>query len=453
MLSEGIMRKGKLTHVLNISSILILVFLTSCGPCTFADDYSLPNFEITGVRVLGVDRIYHDGDTIYLGTTANKKNPTLLIDFTTILDDMECTTAKAPLSGTAVTLLADGVQVSLKRPSFPYPHDKFQLQQVENFNIYYYNLCVGDFTLEWSVTSDFMPYEGVDLDLALEAQVDERFCKNPFPICYSISDSVKITLSTKESPPEIQLPSVTIWADGTEVFRTEILNNRQNLNVLWYVTNPDGLILVTSFDANLYETANLADWVGPGEYKVFIVAQTLDPNGNYSMIPISNEIIVVVPGTISSSPTPTSTPTGTPAPIVQCMPILTLDQDYFCRYGPGSQYPIEWQYNSGTSLPIIGENNGWYLVKVDDSRTRTKQCWIGGGIVSGMSGGSCTIPHVGAPNWEPPKATATPQWTQPTPTNTPEDIKVLPVYSIHFMCYDGTNQGQNPICYSGTSPE
>jgi hypothetical protein len=65
-------------------------------------------------------------------------------------------------------------------------------------------------------------------------------------------------------------------------------------------------------------------------------------------------------------------------------PQLTLDRNYFCNHGPGSDYLDVIDFPAGTVLPILATNQaGWWLVQIDDPRTSHTQCWIGVGVPSG----------------------------------------------------------------------
>jgi hypothetical protein len=65
-------------------------------------------------------------------------------------------------------------------------------------------------------------------------------------------------------------------------------------------------------------------------------------------------------------------------------PMLYLDTGAFCRAGPDKEYPEEWSLNAGNTVPIVGSYpNGWWLVKIDDPRTRTECCWVGAGTPLG----------------------------------------------------------------------
>lgn len=89
-----------------------------------------------------------------------------------------------------------------------------------------------------------------------------------------------------------------------------------------------------------------------------------------------------VPTDTRRPPTDTPRPTNTPVPAGP--PILVMDQNYLCRGGPGTQYVELWSFLKGDRKEIIGKSgDGWYLVLIDDERTRKKQCWVGGGVVDG----------------------------------------------------------------------
>lgn len=64
--------------------------------------------------------------------------------------------------------------------------------------------------------------------------------------------------------------------------------------------------------------------------------------------------------------------------------VLFLDQNYNCRGGQSSEYDIVWTFETGSELEIIGKSQAqWWLVRIDDPRTRRQQCWISGGQASG----------------------------------------------------------------------
>lgn len=67
-------------------------------------------------------------------------------------------------------------------------------------------------------------------------------------------------------------------------------------------------------------------------------------------------------------------------------PTLVLDKNYMCRGGPGKQYKKLWTFLAGERLKILGKSGtGWWLIKIDDPRTRKVKCWIGGGVIQGDS--------------------------------------------------------------------
>ncbi len=64
--------------------------------------------------------------------------------------------------------------------------------------------------------------------------------------------------------------------------------------------------------------------------------------------------------------------------------VLFLDQNYNCRGGQSSDYDIIWTFETGSELEIIGKSQAqWWLIRIDDPRTRRQQCWISGGQASG----------------------------------------------------------------------
>lgn len=80
---------------------------------------------------------------------------------------------------------------------------------------------------------------------------------------------------------------------------------------------------------------------------------------------------------------PTARPNPTNPPPAQ-PPRLILDQGYNCRGGPAGSYELIWTFEANSELQLIGRsNNGWWLVRIDDSRTRRKQCWVSGGQPQG----------------------------------------------------------------------
>jgi hypothetical protein len=94
-------------------------------------------------------------------------------------------------------------------------------------------------------------------------------------------------------------------------------------------------------------------------------------------------------------PTPTFTPTASIA-------TLYLEKDYHCRSGPGKVYDILWSLTAGETLKILGKDGtGWWLVELNDPRTRTKTCWIGGGEVSGSESSISLAPIPPTPTPKP----------------------------------------------------
>ena len=97
------------------------------------------------------------------------------------------------------------------------------------------------------------------------------------------------------------------------------------------------------------------------------------------------------------TPTPYIPPTTPPevvVPVVQPVagdpqlpsgpPQLVLDKGYNCRGGPSSEYELIWTFEAGTVLEIIGKSDtGWWLVRINDARTRRQQCWVADGQTQG----------------------------------------------------------------------
>jgi hypothetical protein len=83
---------------------------------------------------------------------------------------------------------------------------------------------------------------------------------------------------------------------------------------------------------------------------------------------------------------PSTTPAFTMLPAPPTLPLfLRLDQGYHCRGGAGTSYPVLRDFTAGTELELIGRSadNAWYLIRIHDSATRKKLCWINGGEVQG----------------------------------------------------------------------
>jgi serine/threonine protein kinase len=92
------------------------------------------------------------------------------------------------------------------------------------------------------------------------------------------------------------------------------------------------------------------------------------------------------------SPPPTNPPQAQVVPVATQAPSLpsasppklTLDQAYNCRGGPASSFELVWTFDAGLVLDIIGKSDsGWWLVRINDPRTRGQQCWISGGTPQG----------------------------------------------------------------------
>ena len=130
--------------------------------------------------------------------------------------------------------------------------------------------------------------------------------------------------------------------------------------------------------------------------EVVITPSTPDPQlptFSPTPLPIQTQIPSPIPSATSrprTSPTITNIPTSTPNE----PPRLLLDKNYFCRGGPGTNHTELWTFLEGDELEILGQYGDiWWLVKIDDQRTRKVRCWIGGGT---PSGNISQVPHS---NW------------------------------------------------------
>jgi len=84
----------------------------------------------------------------------------------------------------------------------------------------------------------------------------------------------------------------------------------------------------------------------------------------------------------TQAPPPTEPPPPTSPPLGS--PTLILDKGYNCRGGPDTSFELIWTFQTGVQLEIIGRSdNGWWLVRINDARTRRQQCWISGGQAEG----------------------------------------------------------------------
>lgn len=79
----------------------------------------------------------------------------------------------------------------------------------------------------------------------------------------------------------------------------------------------------------------------------------------------------------TDAPTPTRVPSNTPVPLTEPA-MLILEVNSHCRGGPSEGYDVLRDITNGSTLEILGENDGgtWYLIKLDDPSTRKKLCWI-----------------------------------------------------------------------------
>jgi serine/threonine protein kinase len=109
----------------------------------------------------------------------------------------------------------------------------------------------------------------------------------------------------------------------------------------------------------------------------------------------------------NATPTPPPSPTRVlPTPTTSSPPQLLIDKSYNCRGGPGSDYELIWTFEAGALKDIIGRNsdNSWWLVRINDSRTRRQQCWVGGGVPQG------DLSQVPISNWTGTVDTAKTPW-------------------------------------------
>jgi formylglycine-generating enzyme required for sulfatase activity len=87
---------------------------------------------------------------------------------------------------------------------------------------------------------------------------------------------------------------------------------------------------------------------------------------------------------------PTDTPEQveppTEAPPVEA-PAILADRNYYCRQNPNENSEEHWIFPRDTTAPLLGKsNNDWWLIAVDDPKTRTKCCWVAGGVTTGDLG-------------------------------------------------------------------
>lgn len=119
----------------------------------------------------------------------------------------------------------------------------------------------------------------------------------------------------------------------------------------------------------------------------------------------------------TETPTSTPAPTRTPTPTVSVTPTLQeptgeLDQNAFCRTGPGTVYPPATAYEAGTTLVIDGKNTfdpRWWRVVVPST---DGNCWISDALLT-TTGAVDAVPEYQAP---------------PTPTPTPVPPTITPTY-------------------------
>lgn len=118
-------------------------------------------------------------------------------------------------------------------------------------------------------------------------------------------------------------------------------------------------------------------------------------------------------------PTVTPTRSATPTPTISVTPELekpagTLDQNAFCRTGPGTVYPAATAYEAGTELVIEGQSEfepRWWWVVVPSTGGH---CWISDALLT-VTGPAAGVPEIEAP-------------PTPTPTKTPMPVTPSPTY-------------------------
>jgi len=131
--------------------------------------------------------------------------------------------------------------------------------------------------------------------------------------------------------------------------------------------------------------------------------------------------------TAIAEPPTTLTTWGSPTPTILVTPTITLtptpekimgtmDQNGFCRTGPGTVYTTATAYETGTQLVIEGQNTfqpKWWYVLVPSTGGN---CWISDAVMT-VNGPSSQLPEIQAPPTPTPtESIATPDPQQPTPT-------------------------------------
>lgn len=113
---------------------------------------------------------------------------------------------------------------------------------------------------------------------------------------------------------------------------------------------------------------------------------TSTPYPNYPSAPTYTPFVVP---TLPPAPDPLD-----PGPTGPLM--LALDRNYHCRGGPAEYYDVLRDLSAGEQYELIGlsYDGDWYLVRLNDPRTRKKLCWVGGGDILGIPVG---LPHC---QWE-----------------------------------------------------
>lgn len=228
-------------------------------------------------------------------------------------------------------------------------------------------------------------------------------------------DSVTVTLGSADTSGiekiEYSLDAGATWQEYTGPFKFE----------------PSGIPL---------EAAEMeGEFFGFGPGMTLVLASATDGAGNVEDPP-AYRMIVIDPSkdpdyqepTDEPTPedaTPTMTPT-LPTPTLtstldsSCSLTLTVDQNAFCREGPGSGFEEKRTFLASQSLMMLGQTAEgqikWWQVQIPDS---SQSCWISDTVVTAPLDTSCLpVVFVATITPTPSPTMATP----PTPTNTPVGV-------------------------------
>jgi hypothetical protein len=138
---------------------------------------------------------------------------------------------------------------------------------------------------------------------------------------------------------------------------------------------------------------------------------------------------LAVKATSTRTKTSTTRPllTWTPSPTeFVCAPLLTVQTNAHCRYGPGTVYDILTSLQAGVSAQIEGKNDNqparWWWIRLPNSRAH---CWISDTTVVTTGQPEC-VPVIPAP----PTPTPTPEPNLPPPT----PVLIYPVDDVNISC-------------------